>query len=233
VLRVCFAVLTMLGASGCDHLLDIHHIPTGQDAAHDALGDTGLTTDVLEGEAGCADGSREGFIDRAAFPMIAGCAGAWALPGVKTVAAPACARQAGNNGANPDGAGCNVSDLCATGWDVCPGRVAVQNRIGSHSCNEVTTDAQTFFATRQSGPGGNVCSSALQDVDDVFGCGTMGMAAEPASCAPLLVDSGNDCSSLKGMPGAWSCANPDEALNITKADAVVGGGVLCCQIPST
>ena len=33
---------------------------------------------------GCADGQREGFTDLAMYPDIAGCSGAWTIPGIHT-----------------------------------------------------------------------------------------------------------------------------------------------------
>lgn len=44
-------------------------------------------------EAGCADGTREGFTGRTLHPDIAGCSGAWDVPGIHTEnpgEAPAC-----------------------------------------------------------------------------------------------------------------------------------------------
>jgi hypothetical protein len=46
---------------------------------------------------GCADGTREGFVDPTAFPTVAACAGAW------------------------DGEVGQAGALCAPGWQVCDG----------------------------------------------------------------------------------------------------------------
>jgi hypothetical protein len=125
---------------------------------------------------GCADGTREGFVDTAANPDIAGCSGGWSVPGVllenpgvgpgcptvttNDTVTPACNRQAGNSGANPTGSGCDVADLCAAGWHVC----ATSGDVASHSpsgCANATqpTDPPLFFIARQSGNGCGDCAT--------------------------------------------------------------------------
>ncbi|MFO0608758.1 MAG: hypothetical protein U0324_36665 [Polyangiales bacterium] len=120
---------------------------------------------------GCADGTREGFRDAKVFPDVAGCSGAWSVPGVIDAPAgeapacpglgasastlhPACGRRAGNTGALPRGQGCNVSDLCAAGWHVC----ATADDVARHAprgCDGATRpgDPPLFFAARQSSNG--------------------------------------------------------------------------------
>ena len=86
-------------------------------------GGAGGAPSVVVSLPGCADGTREAFVNVVRFPSIAGCAGGWTVPGVLTPASmlPACARAAGNSGLRPNGAGCTVEDLCALGWHVCLG----------------------------------------------------------------------------------------------------------------
>ena len=126
--------------------------------------------------AGCADGQREGFTDVTAHPDIAGCSGAWtvpsihthnpgtapACPGLSTVdtTVPACARGAGDDGANPSGEDCNVADLCAEGWHVCTGADDV-DRSSPSGCSGATDDddAPLFFATRQTSNGCGQCAT--------------------------------------------------------------------------
>jgi hypothetical protein len=193
--------------------------------------------------AGCADGAREGFVDAAKYPAIAGCAGGWTVPGVAQESAPTCALGAGDDGANPGGDGCSASDLCAPGWHVC--RTA--REVATHSpdgCAGGDVDG-LFFATRQSGNGCGECSVSANPADacsgdtcltscyptsvqtnDVFGCG--GTGALPAgSCAPLDRFSHNACGQL---PAPWNCASSDgtnEALVVVKPGPGAGG-VVCC-----
>src|SRR5262245_43793563 len=72
-------------------------------------------------DVGCADGTREAYVDEQAFPDVAGCSGGFQVPGVTTPEsqAPQCDRMAGNDGSNAVGSGCSVADLCAEGWRVC------------------------------------------------------------------------------------------------------------------
>jgi hypothetical protein len=141
---------------------------------------TGLDVGVVpgvEGNAiGCADGIREGFVDMAANPDIAGCSGGWSIPGVMIqnpgmapecpgvptfdTGSPACNRLAGNNGRNPNGIGCNVADLCADGWHVCTSAADVGSRSPS-GCTAATLagDPPLFFVSRQSSNGCLACAT--------------------------------------------------------------------------
>lgn len=125
---------------------------------------------------GCADGQREGFVDTSAYPNIAGCGGAWTVPGVSLFAPteapscpglrprdtrnPACGNVAGDDSSNPSGAGCNVADLCAPGWHVCldandVSRSSPNGCVGATSANS----PPLLFLTRQSSTGCGVCAT--------------------------------------------------------------------------
>ena len=215
---------------------------------------------------GCADGTREGFTDITTFPDIAGCSGGFRIPGVMpfnpptapacpTFATsdsvhPACNLQAGNTGAVPSGAGCNVADLCEVGWHVCNGSDDVMSRSPS-GCTGATqpTDPPLFFATRQSSNGCYDCATGtrtdsdcnsmscttgcLETADtsnDVFGCGNFGKPQPFTDCDPLDVTSDNLCIALSGT--GWSCT--DDGSGFCEAYAIVhtdssNGGVLCCR----
>jgi hypothetical protein len=178
-------------------------------------------------EPGCSDGKREGF---ASSSNIAACSGGWTVPGVATPASqmPACKRNSGDdNASNPSGSGCSVADLCAQGWHVCATSAEVAASSGAISCAAATFDAGTFFVTRQSGNGNAGCAAG--GVNDLFGCGNVGNAAN-ASCSPLTRTNGTGCS-VTGAP--WSCGavaagNLTEANTVTKSGAGKGG-VLCCR----
>ncbi|HWO20938.1 MAG TPA: hypothetical protein VNO30_19360 [Kofleriaceae bacterium] len=222
---------------------------------------------------GCADGQREGFTDVSAHPNIAGCSGAWTIPSIHNEApgaapacpglsvagtsTPACDRNAGDDGANALGTGCNVADLCAVGWHVCSSvdDVAEASATG---CAGATRDGDPplFFASRQTSTGCGQCATGtstapscnssscaagcLQTAEtsnDVFGCGNYGSSTPNASCSPLDRFSQNLCSGLSGSP--WSCNLPTsadnnglcEAYTVTKS-GTSHGGVLCCRDPN-
>jgi len=147
--------------------------------------------------AGCSDGTREGYLDTGIYPLIAGCTGAWDIPGIHTEE-PSCDRKAGNTGANQPGSGCNVTDLCAEGWHVCLGKMDVLNR-SSKGCEEIMDGAPgpAFFLTRTSSTGAFNCApDAIGDittVNDIFGCGDMGCPMKQGTC-----DNGNNC--VPGFP---------------------------------
>jgi choice-of-anchor A domain-containing protein len=129
--------------------------------------------------SGCADGQREGFTDLGAYPNIAGCNGAWTIPGVSLFAPaeapscpglvpqdtrnPACGHAAGDDGTNPSGAGCNVADLCAPGWHVCLDANDVQ-RASVSGCGGATRsgDPALLFLTRQSSSGCGQCATGTR-----------------------------------------------------------------------
>jgi hypothetical protein len=180
-------------------------------------------------DAGCADGQREGFTTLA---NIAACSGGWSVAGVKSAPSytPACGRQGGDDGSNPNGTGCSVVDLCAVGWHVCDSPADVTNSAGiASACSDPAQfPAQTFFITRQSGSGSLACDNVGNN--DVFGCGNLGTATSQASCLPINRTVGAGCSNLGN---GWACgqvaaANVTEALTVTKS--LPGrGGALCCR----
>lgn len=171
---------------------------------------------------GCADGEREVLEDEALYPNIAGCAGAWTVPGV-VVNVTNCERQGGDDGLIPTGTECSVEDLCSEGWHVCVDRQEVMDD-GVADCNDDTLAWNgSFYATRQSGQGSNTCDAF--GLNDVFGCGDVGYD-NITNCAPLNRGSANLCVEL---PAPWACgvANDQEAQFIVKTGPEFGG-VLCC-----
>ncbi|MBX3199267.1 MAG: hypothetical protein KF894_14135 [Labilithrix sp.] len=176
-------------------------------------------------DAGCADGTREGFASVTTFPNIAACAGGWSVPGLGTTTTPACGRAAGNDSANPTGEGCNVADLCQVGWHVCETPAVVAAKSGGEGCAvSGIADQNAFFAVRQAGSGGAMCGPGS---NDLFGCGDVGEPPDPGTCAPLDRFSNDLCASL---PATWACGadGENELGNVTKT-ASEGGGVLCCR----
>lgn len=176
---------------------------------------------------GCADGERELFGDQAASPNVAGCAGAFDVPGVTTAPSKAlgCARGAGDDGDNADGEGCSVADLCAEGWHVCQ----ALSEIDVPGCASDAASDPAFFVTRIStAPGAPTCMA--NGNDNLVGCGVnVGQPPMPPdSCAPLnavLIFSLCDMEL-----DAWSCGTAmdveAEVVTKTKKDE---GGALCCR----
>lgn len=190
---------------------------------------------VSELQVGCADGTREGFVDVESAREIAGCSGAWREPGVVGVTTPTCDRQGGNNGGNQDGDGCSVADLCAPGWKVCASPMDVATRAPGGSCAGATRpgDPQLFFATAVQSAGNGACVAGDPALaNDLFGCGNLGATPDAASCAPLDRFSGNRCSSLllQQFLFSWACGTGDttEGFAVQKWEPE-GGGVLCCR----
>jgi hypothetical protein len=215
--------------------------------------------DVPVGQAqqGCSDDSREGFLDKAKFPLLAACQGAWTIKGIHH-GVPACKREGGNDGKNAKGVGCNVEDLCAEGWHVCYGAKDVLER-NPHGCNDIDAGAQPgpkFFLARTSSTGAFNCSQDSTKFgspgtsNDLFGCGTLGCGLNPKtypSCKPLNRASHDVCKGLRndkncgawcqhlgkfpGEPNVWDCGKSTtlEANNVIKSDPTRQGGVLCCS----
>jgi hypothetical protein len=182
---------------------------------------------------GCADGTREAFVNVANFPSIAGCDGAWSVAGVVSTASmtPACNRAAGNTGTRPTGAGCSVADLCAVGWHVCTGATELDSlnvtcaQAGLPNGNN--TANQKLYATRQRGVSGTICNANdTLGTNDVHGCGNFGLVEDP-NCSPLNAQfSHNECDDLSPP---WSCPGAlTEGLSVVKS-ASTNGGVLCCK----
>ena len=141
-------------------------------------------------QLGCADGSREGYTATSTYTTIASCGGAWDVPGAFH-SAPACGRAAGNTGANQPGEGCNVEDICASGWHVCHGPDDIAQRTHGSGCSDAvsaTYPGAAFFMTRTSGSGTGNCDEVIngypQSFNDIFGCGTMGYPPQ-ANCYSL------------------------------------------------
>ena len=213
----------------------------------------------LAPEVGCADGAREGFLDTAAYPQIAGCAGAWDQPGITPdTVAPTCARQGGDDGPHPEGGGCSAPDLCADAWHVCStwNEVAAKSPTGCAGATPPGAKPKSlFFAIRQPSVNGSVCGAPGSGFNDVFGCGNLGAGlGSDKGCGPLdrvLASTQPDsCGFNEAEPnlGPWQCIGGPgsdllEGQNVTKKGCPgtscsydgypVGnsdkGGVLCCR----
>lgn len=173
---------------------------------------------------GCADGHREAYLDAAQFPDIAACAGAFTVAGVTTAPSqsPQCSREAGDDGAKPDGAGCSVADLCAAGFHVCSDRADLEASAPTDACPP-DVPAQTFFLSRETQDAGFACGGGT---NNVAGCGSM-LFNQDSGCAPfdtLLKQA--DCNAS----ASWVCpgAADEESVNVVKP-GLAEGGALCCR----
>lgn len=191
----------------------------------------------------CADGQREAFLDAKRYPDIAGCSGGFDRPGLYFDSGATCGRRGGDDGALPAGAACSIGDLCAEGFHVCRGAADVAAHSPDGCVGAHDAQGEQFFASRQSGPGcaqcaiggevgcdGNSCREGCAPTpattNDMFGCGTAGVAPWGA-CGVLDRFSNDQCGSL---PAPWSCAGTgtDEAIVVTKPGPLAGGA-LCCR----
>jgi hypothetical protein len=188
----------------------------------------------MQGEIGCSDGTREGYVDRVKYPKIAACEGGWDEPGLASYASrnPQCNRRAGNDGDNPGGKDCSVADLCASGWVVCETAhaVAIAAPAGCGDAIAPYGDKPVFFLTRQRGTGLTCDPNNVQGTNNLYGCGTLGSAADK-SCAPftkMLRDT--DCK----MNDPWLCTDGPLSTSQNEYGVVTKsgpgrGGVLCCK----
>ena len=213
----------------------------------------------VDPEVGCADGGREGFLDLQTFTRIAGCAGAWSVPGVTPDGiAPTCGRDGGDDGGHRDGAGCSSADLCAAGWHVCETWHEVAAASPSGCVGATPPDAPSkslFFAIRQPSENYSKCGEWGDGFNDVFGCGNLGHGLPgDRDCGPLdrvlASTQPNSCGFNEAEPnlGPWQCLGPDDShLNEGALVTKVGcpdtscqydghpianwdkGGVLCCR----
>jgi hypothetical protein len=207
--------------------------------------------------SGCSDGTREGFESIASYPAIAGCSGAWAMPGLTATTAPTCARRSGNTGMNREGNGCSAADLCAPGWHLCRGKDEVAAKANGSCAGAVPAGAPNnslFFAVVQNSTNNTTCDSSANH-NDVFGCGNLGIQlAAQKNCGvltrALASTQQGTCGFNEAEPnlGPWQClgdmmSHLAEGTVVTKVGCPnnacmydgrpVGnadkGGVLCCR----
>jgi hypothetical protein len=176
---------------------------------------------------GCADDTREAYVDDGQEGDIAGCDGVFLVPGVVGTIVASCGRAAGNDGSQPDGVGCTADDLCAAGWHVCAGAAEVASHAASGACPLTVGSEPEFWLTGQAQTQTAACADG--GVNNLVGCGrNVGEPPAPeAGCAPLDVELNQGaCDSLP----SWDCGTDAtaEAQQITKTD-MGSGGVLCCR----
>jgi hypothetical protein len=210
------------GTPGTGGAVAIDAAADGTAGSDGATGTGGFVTGDA-GIVGCADGQREGFLDVAAYPNIAACDGGFQVPGIVGLTGPACGRAGGDDGARPDGSGCNVEDLCSVGFHVCASATEVGAKSTTGCIGAVAVTPSVFYLTLQSGFGQQKCGPGT---NDVFGCGNIGFRPSQG-CGVLDRASGDLCA---GLIAPWTCGSDliGEALNVAKPGSAAGG-VLCCK----
>jgi len=138
----------------------------------------GLSTPrlIFNKNVGCSDGTREGFLDVSSYPNIAGCGGAWTVPGIsrfhpavapacpnlkpEDTSKPRCGRLGGNQGTNSKGSGCTVEDICSVGWHVCLDYQDVNLNTQNKGCQDTGSNVvgDYLFLSRQSSNGCGNCA---------------------------------------------------------------------------
>ncbi len=182
-------------------------------------------------DIGCADGTREGFTDVTAWPGIAGCSGAWNMPGLlgESRREPRCARRAGNTGRNPFGLECTVADICAEKWHVCQDSLDVAQHSPTDCEGAAPAGSEIFFLVQSGASPLGVCSPDPGAANDLHGCGTLGQP-EAQTCEPLERRMGfADCLATGGL---WACGGAADHLNeanLVIKRGIAQGGVLCCR----
>jgi hypothetical protein len=200
--------------------------------------------------SGCSDGQREGFLDAVAYPDIAGCGGAWTIPGVSLFApadapscpglvpadtrTPACGNGAGDDGANPSGDGCNVADLCAEGWHVCLDAPDVATASGGAGCGDATQPdgPPLFFLTRQSSTGCGVCAtgdsidSSCNSLSCASGClQTENISNDVFGCGNYGSAPSGVCAPLNSFSSNLCSSLASQGWSCNDASTVDDGGV--------
>jgi hypothetical protein len=199
----------------CDPIADA---PAGAGDAPAAPDATSNAIDAAPGAVGCADGEREAFVDRVAYPTIAGCAATWF--GTLSLRQPSIGLPCGD-----DGTGCvTPASACALGWHICgvDGTIAELLVVSGAQCAAAGPGrfvaALSHCATNQ-GPG---CPYT-----EPFPCYPTGWCAEAACC-------GTDCLPLASFgcnDGVWMDATTGTNLDGIGCGAVPSteqDGVLCC-----
>jgi len=209
-----------------DGPVDAAQLDTTREVARDEAGVVGPAAQM-----GCSDGSREGFASISDWPNIAGCSGAWSLGGLLSAEAraPACMREAGNDGRNPWGDGCGVADLCAAGWHVCRDANDVRRSSPSGCESAVDSVEPRFFLVLAGASAQGICSPDRSAANDLHGCGSLGQS-ESSTCEPL--NRRLTFAECQASMGIWSCGGPGEhlieAALVSKSESALGGA-LCCR----
>jgi hypothetical protein len=222
-MRTALAALALaVAAAGCRAIVGVDDKYLVDAGAGGCGGSTGAvecppatkpSIGIVPATTGCADGSREGFLNGSLFPTIAACGATWAAQSMR---APPTGVPCGND----LGECATPADACAEGWHVClrqgyPGDLT--SRISADDCAPSTTTVPAMFLAAADQQGGHSCGPPLPcSLDDGWS---------------IAVCCGQEC-----ILSQSSCVFPDKRTPFGAAvcgDAHSGAsdGVLCCMDP--
>ena len=169
---------------------------------------------------GCADGTREAFLNVSAYPNIAGCAATWA-GGISM-------RAAATGVACGDGLGACAApaDACGSGWHVCgtSGAVSELRRLTADEC-AFGGEGQFFGAISHCAAQTATCAYDLTPTAS-YDCYDSGFCSESVCCGTACTGAGV-CAG--GVWAGWThIANAGDPCGAFLAKTE-GNGVLCCQ----
>ena len=168
---------------------------------------------------GCADGTREAYVDLATYPAIAGCTATWA--GMMDMRAPRTGSACGND----LGACAAPADACAPGWHLCAsdGTDTDLLVLTGDQCDD---EPGSFIAASShcTPPGGSctipmtlfVCPSSPTELD----------CSQPICCGTAC-DTSNTC-----QDSVWPGQTHENAMDGASCGttlATTQDGVLCCR----
>jgi hypothetical protein len=187
--------------------------------------DSGRTYQVQQGERGeptvigCADGQREAFVDRGAYPKIAGCLATW--PGALSLRATRAGKPCGD-----DAGGCtSPADACGPGWHVCAADGAVAD------LKQISPDQCAHAGGGRFSAGMSHCTAQVDCKYDAapgasYPCFASGWCSEPVCCGD---DCGDFGSCRDGVwPGATHIAQGTDQ-GCAASTSRRAGGILCCK----
>jgi hypothetical protein len=168
---------------------------------------------------GCADHTREAYVDLAMFPTIAGCKATWQGP--LDLRAPATGAVCGN-----DLSACVApADACAVGWHLCvTGGDATELRAALTGTQCVTAVGSYIAAASHCTPPIDVCTPAMT----VFPCPTNTgyVPCTQPICCGTTCDMANAC-----QDGVWPGQTHENVAlgpSCGTTSSTTQDGVLCC-----
>ena len=192
------------------------------------LDENGQAIDIEQGVAGdpamigCADGQREGFVDAARHPTVAGCLGQW--QGIQTLRSYPTGMPCGD-----DRGMCNTpADLCAAGWHICgaSGNIAEVGNIGAVECENAGAARFSTAISHCDAQSGCVYDLQGGNRDGRYECFPNGWCSEAVCC-------GRSCGEFGACPdGVWPGATHIARGTDQGCGAMTSlraGGVLCCH----
>jgi hypothetical protein len=210
--RSCATGQQRCGAGCVDVLTNPQHCGAcGKTCLASCIAGLCLTPGTMDGgvSVGCADGTREGFVDVTRYPDLAACEGTWLGDLDQSASAEA---------------------LCASGWHVC---TEADTEVGALT----TAQATAFpgcFAFKASIDGFDGCErldcSNDPTRDDVAAVGHSCLALSGVSRSPAQVPDGGACFADRGGLASQCCS-----VSIPLGNRAAGcpqrgeSGVVCCR----